>query len=837
MPALRTRAALLALALGLVVPAGATPAAAADRYALANGCYALWAAGAERFVVKTDDGWRATATDPAAGEAFRMQASALGRYLLMARDGSFLVSAGDGPAAATRGGRARVTAAPDADGDWRLDEQPGDTFTLTAASNGQKLAVGGSGDVTSGASATPFAFVAREGCATFPEAEVNVAGQPYRGPTSFGETKGLIETHLHAMAFEFIGGSVRCGRPWHPLGISAALIDCPDHGPGGQGAALENTLAYGNPAQGHDTDGWPSFTGWPHHQTYTHEQVYYKWLERAWRGGLRLWTNLLVDNEVLCEVYPLKRNPCDEMHNVRLQRQRIDELVDYIDAQSGGPGKGWLRIVRDPFEARRVINEGKLALVLGIETSKLFDCGEVNRRPTCDRATIDRYLEEFHRLGIRQMELVNKFDNGLVGVIGDAGETGIATNAGNRYDTGHFWAMTTCMGPTAEHDHDKEQVTGVQGTDRDALAGGILSLFLPTDATPIYPPAPHCNQQGLTQLGAYLVRRMMGKKMIFDPDHMSTKGRDQAMAIIESANYGGVVSSHSWASPDTYRRILRLGGVVTPAPKTVSRFLEEWRELKPQRNRRFLYGTGWSTDMNGFAAQGGPRPDSEANPLRYPFRSLDGSTVIDRNRTGTRTWDLNTDGVAHFGMYPDIIEDVRRIGGDEPAQDLLNGAEAYLQMWERAQGIRGPQCRAAQRRFLNDGLGEIRIGQRPERLLWTAGQPQSRPGRVWTWCAHGSRGGQVRALLTQDGRVEVVGSTARLHRHAGIGPGSRASRLNRHWRRWGPDLRVRRAGRSSNRVVHGIRRGRVTFTAVVSSRTAGASPARLRAALRTAGLR
>src|SRR3712207_8302101 len=60
----------------------------------------------------------------------------------------------------------------------------------------------------------------------------------------------------------------------------------------------------------------------------------------------------------------------NEMHNVRLQRQRIDELIEYIDAQSGGPGKGWMRIVRDPFEARRALNEGKLALVLGIETSK-----------------------------------------------------------------------------------------------------------------------------------------------------------------------------------------------------------------------------------------------------------------------------------------------------------------------------------------------------------------------------------------------------------------------------------------------------------------------------------
>src|SRR3712207_1936017 len=298
----------------------------------------------------------------------------------------------------------------------------------------------------------------------------------------------------------------------------------------------------------------------------------------------------------------------NEMHNVRLQRQRIDELIEYIDAQSGGPGKGWMRIVRDPFEAREVINDGKLALVLGIETSKLFDCGEVNYTPLCDRAQIDRQLEEVHAMGVRQMELVNKLDNGLVGVAGDAGTTGVVTNQGNLQDTGHYWDMETCAGPHANHDHDKEQVTTPPQGDRDELVGAIFGRFLPSGSTPLYPPAPHCNQYGLTELGAYLIRRMIEKKMIFDPDHMSVVGRDQALSIIEAADYGGVMSSHSWSTPDSYRRIMRLGGVVTPAEKTVSEFLKQWNALKPYRNPRFFYGTGWSTDMNGFASQGPPRP-------------------------------------------------------------------------------------------------------------------------------------------------------------------------------------------------------------------------------------
>jgi len=312
--------------------------------------------------------------------------------------------------------------------------------------------------------------------------------------------------------------------------------------------------------------------------------------------------------------------------------------------------------------------------------------------------------------------------------------------------------------------------------------------------------------------------------------------RDQALAVMEAMDYGGVLSSHSWSTPDAYRRILALGGVVTPAEKTVEKFLEQYRALKPQRNRRFLYGTGWSTDMNGFAAQGGPRPGNEKNPVTYPFKSLDGSTTVDRQKTGTRTWDLNKDGTAHFGLYPDLMEDVRNVGGQEVADDLLNGSEAYLQMWERAEGVKAPQCRAAQRRFVANGLGEIGLGMRPEALLRSAGQPDSRPGRRWTWCADGTRGGKVTALLTQDGRVQLVGSTARFHRYAAVGQGMRASRLKGKTRRLGPGLRIRRAGGKGNRAVYGVRRGRVTFTAVVARDTAK-SRSKVRAALKAAGLR
>ena len=162
-------------------------------------------------------------------------------------------------------------------------------------------------------------------------------------------------------------------------------------------------------------------------------------------------TVLLVDNGVLCRAYPYKQNSCNEMDGVRLQAQRLRELERYVDAQSGGPGEGFLRIVTDPQQAREAINDGKLALTMGIEVSVLFDCGLNAGLPRCDEAQIDQQLQEVYDLGVRQMELANKFDNALTGVTGDAGTGGVVINSGNAQETGMFWQMETCpTGPDGE---------------------------------------------------------------------------------------------------------------------------------------------------------------------------------------------------------------------------------------------------------------------------------------------------------------------------------------------------------------------------------------------------
>ncbi len=112
-------------------------------------------------------------------------------------------------------------------------------------------------------------------------------------------------------------------------------------------------------------------------------------------------------------------------------------------------------------------------------------------------------------LGVRQMELVNKFDNALAGVAGDNGSTGVAVNSANFLETGTFWDMRHCEPADGESsDHTQLALPDIGAGQQDALFGAIGKLFgglLP--ALPVYGRPLHCNRRGLSSLGALHHRR------------------------------------------------------------------------------------------------------------------------------------------------------------------------------------------------------------------------------------------------------------------------------------------------------------------------------------------
>ncbi len=706
-----------ACALAVVNPASA----AQTKYSFAGGCYA--------------------ASGLPGAEAVRMQATALGSYLLYRPDRTFVALADGAPGVAT-------TPSPAAD--WTVEPATGGAFTLAPKSDPSKR--------------YSVTFTKANGCADYPEAELDATGTPGKGATSYGTTQGLLEGHMHWMSYQYFGGEFHCGAPWHPYGIAYALPDCSTiEGPQGTSASFQNFLNYGNPAQPHDTRGFPVMAQQAAGNL-TVEGNYWRWVQRAWMSGLRVMVMGVNENRVLCELQPKRDQSCDEMTTVRRGFKALHELQDYVDAQAGGPGKGFFQIVTNPYDARRVVNQGRMAVIEEIEISELFGCSNLDH-PTCDTASVDRQLDEMYDLGVRSSLLLNKFDNPLVGVRFDSGLTGVIINAGNKASAGSYFSAETCKGPL--HDNTIETLSPQASA---ALAGPLATAGIQTGSVPAYPPAPHCNTRGLTTLGKHVVNRMMDKHMIVNPDHMSQAGVDETLSLLEARKYSGVISPHGWMDPGNWPRLWKLGGLAFPGHSSAKSYVDDYRKFRP-KSTPFKLGWGYGADLGGLSHQ----PDADGAKITYPFKSYDGKVTFQREKTGDRTFDYNTEGVATYGQYPDWFEDLRRLGGQAMVTDMESGAEAYLEMWERADGVPDTACHNRGGAITTAGRGDLRIGEDWTTLLKTAGQPQQRT-RAWSWCVKGPRnvGKADVAVLSQGGKVQLVGTTAR--RFAGpFRVGNRAS--------------------------------------------------------------
>jgi microsomal dipeptidase-like Zn-dependent dipeptidase len=78
---------------------------------------------------------------------------------------------------------------------------------------------------------------------------------------------------------------------------------------------------------------------------------------------------------------------------------------------------------------------------------------------------------------------------------------------------------------------------------------------------------------------------------------------------------------------------------------------------------------------NGIVYEGrrpSPMVRAGANPPLRPYTM------------GQRTFDYNVDGFAHYGLLPDLLQDLKNIGlGAREFQALFSSAEAYITMWDK----------------------------------------------------------------------------------------------------------------------------------------------------------
>jgi len=62
---------------------------------------------------------------------------------------------------------------------------------------------------------------------------------------------------------------------------------------------------------------------------------------------------------------------------------------------------------------------------------------------------------------------------------------------------------------------------------------------------------------------------------------------------------------------------------------------------------------------------------------------------LTRSTAGRRDFDINLDGMAHYGMMPDLLQDLRNVGvPEEVIATLYRSAEDYIRVWERCEAKR-----------------------------------------------------------------------------------------------------------------------------------------------------
>jgi hypothetical protein len=589
----------------------------------------------------------------------------------------------------TSDGAVGRTGSPGKRAEWALRRLPGNRFAIRSTASGRQLAVTAdgrlvlTGPATRGRRRAFHVFRHPRRCRRYPEAAVGASGRPFRGKARRGKFFGFADPHLHITADMRAGGRVISGEAFDRFGITEALGHDEDvHGSNGSLDITGNLLRAGTPIGNHDTHGWPTFAGWPVHGTYTHQQAYYAWLERAWLAGERLVVAQTVEDEPLCRIQPVRSHSCDETETIRLEIRRLKALRDYVDAQSGGSGRGWFRLVYSPRQARRAIKRGKLAVLIGVESSNLFGCSEP-RAASCTRDVVDRGIRRFRRWGVRTVFVAHWVDNAFAGAALEGGAKGIFINAMERLQTGHYFRT----GPCPQAGQGEEVAFSLPLA---AVLSGPFPALAPLlqDAAPVYPPGRQCNVKGLTSIGDYLVRRLMANHMLIEADHLSERARLRVLAIAEDQSYP-LVSSHTdtgghWTASDL-TRLNRIGGFSSATLESSAALVSRVSELRRHRRRGRFFGVGLSTDTGGFNELPGPDPDAAANRLRYPFRSYDRKVRFRRQLSGERGFDLNADGVAHYGLLPDYLAETRRRPGGKRALRLLfRSTQAYLDTWRRA---------------------------------------------------------------------------------------------------------------------------------------------------------
>lgn len=524
------------------------------------------------------------------------------------------------------------------------------------------------------------------------------------------ELRGIADVHSHMLANMAFGGRFIVGAPYGPLDTAMSQdADIKQHGLN-HAKELVGAVMDGRYGLFLHNDGPPLYGEWPTFRDTDHNKLHIDWLKRAVDGGLRLMVMFAVDSPVLCKLVENDGRVCtNEAPVIDAQLNEARRIQAAVDQSAGGTGRGWFRIVTSPQEARDAVAQGKLAVVLGVET--------LNPLGTEPFSALARLRTLYNNLGVRHIFPIHQSDTWIGGA-------------------SYFDCRAQREG---NHAPPLPGICPDFDAIDDVAAEKVNRFDMVLEDCREYTKYGRCNTKGLAPLGKSIVKEMMRAGMIVDADHLSARSfadlielaRENGAPLVAShAGFTDVVRPSSGSSGQDhegqlslsrYHDLLSTGGMVGVMPAS-ARSREDIHPVArpsgsatiPDRCGRssetfahsLTYALDWGdergvavgTDMNTpsllmpgprfgrWACPGGINGTPSTTRLGYPFVARGSGASLPPMNLGTRTVDFNESGLATIGQLPDLIADVEVLGlNSKELEPLFRSAETYIRVWEQVE--------------------------------------------------------------------------------------------------------------------------------------------------------
>ncbi len=492
---------------------------------------------------------------------------------------------------------------------------------------------------------------------------------------------GFVDMHAHPRDDLAFGTQLFYGAPYG--NIEEALGNCKeDHGKNLMRSVLAaQTEQQNNSGWKDGKEGYPDFATWPAWCTTLHQQMWIDWIERAHKGGLNIMVALAVSSHIMASAAK-SEGPNDDGQVLLNCIQGIKDLVAHST---------FMEVALSPQDVRRIVSNGKLAVILGSEMDNIgnfyfpADYYKANFNPSPSNQEIKQELDKLWDLGVRYIFPVHLNNT----IFGGSALLFSTLNVANKFATGAEFIP--------EQVSTKETGIGFRLQHPAFGLNTMAKMFMPFLLPAYINPARkvnytswdtltgfgHRNSLGITERGKFGLNYMMQKGFMIDIDHMSEKMVNEVLQMAVANDYP-VNSGHNVLRGESdnensrtirqYQQLKQIGGMVgLQHCDSASGFVKAYREVVEIMGYTHM---AFGSDAGGFKAL--PKPDTT---IRVVYDS-----TFTRCKTGNRTWDINTDGVAHYGLLPDYIRGWEAAGMTPQDKNVfMSSAEDFTRMWEKCE--------------------------------------------------------------------------------------------------------------------------------------------------------